>query len=56
MSIRKSTLQVIYSIKNESGFLVDKTKTFNSHKDARAFLNTLTSTGKMIGVPIFVVK
>lgn len=49
--MRLSTVTVRYTIKNDSGFLVDLSKTFEYHKDAIDFLCELKRY-KLVGKAI----
>lgn len=53
MSIRKKTFRVIYSVKNEMGYLVEKSQQFPTFTDAREFVTILQSGGKLVGKPIY---
>lgn len=43
--------KVTYTVKNETGFLVDKSKTFDLLQDAFKFVRGLNSNSKMVGKP-----
>lgn len=43
--------KVTYTIKNENGFLVDKTKNFEMLREAFKFVRELNSNSKMVGKP-----
>lgn len=43
--------KVTYTIKNENGYLVDKSKTFDMLQEAFKFVRELNSNSKMIGKP-----
>ena len=43
--------KVTYTIKNENGFLVDKSKMFDMLQDAFKFVRELISTSKAVGKP-----
>jgi hypothetical protein len=44
--------KVTYTVKNETGFLVDKSKNFEMLQDAFKFVRELKSNSKMVGKPI----
>jgi hypothetical protein len=50
--MRKNPYRVKYTIKNENGFLVDKSKQFPSFVDAQVFIKLLREGGVLIGKPI----
>lgn len=43
--------KVTYTVKNETGFLVDKSKNFEMLQDAFRFVRELKSNPKMVGKP-----
>ena len=53
MSIRKKNFRVIYTVKNESGYLVEKSLQFPTFSDAREFVTILQSGGNLVGKPIY---
>lgn len=50
---RKNRYRVIYSIKNENGYLVEKSKQFPTFTDAYTFVQCLREGGNLVGKPIF---
>ena len=53
--MKLQTTKVLYSIKDERGFILDKTKTFNTHKEAMEYIIYL-NTQNLIGKPVLEVK
>lgn len=43
--------KVIYTVKNENGYLVDKSKMFDMLQDAFKFVRELKGNSKMVGKP-----
>lgn len=43
--------KVTYTVKNETGFLVDKSKNFDVLQDAFKFIRELHSNSKVVGKP-----
>jgi hypothetical protein len=56
MSIRKNKYRVIYTVKNETGYLIEKTQQFPTFADAKLFVSYLLSGGQLIGKPIFEIR
>lgn len=54
--IGKVTYKVLYCVKNNRGFVVDKAQVFQSFTDAREFVNELKQTVKLVGTPIYEVR
>lgn len=44
--------RVIYSIKNDRGFIEDRIKTFSNHKDAVDYLLVMKMVNKLVGKPV----
>jgi len=53
MTERKNRYRVIYSVKNENGFLIEKSKQFPTFTDAYTFVQMLKEGGNLVGKPIF---
>ena len=53
MRERKNPFRVIYTVKNETGFIVDRSKQFPTFADARLFVQLLREGGNLVGKPIF---
>lgn len=49
----KNKFRVIYTVKNEMGYLVDKSQQFPTFADARTFVQILQSAGTLVGKPIY---
>lgn len=49
---KKNPFRVVYAIKNESGYIVDKSKQFPTFFDAQIFMQLLQEGGKLVGKPI----
>lgn len=56
MSTRKNKYRVLYTVKNESGFLVEKSHQFPTYNDARTFVAVLQTGGQLVGKPIFEIR
>jgi len=52
----KNKFRVLYSVKNEMGFLVEKSQQFPTLIDAKTFIQVLQSGGKLVGKPICEVR
>jgi hypothetical protein len=48
-AMKQQKYKVLYTVKNDSGFLVDKTKKFTSLHEAYEFIKSLNSSGKLVG-------
>lgn len=44
--------RVVYSIKNDNGFIEDKIKTFSTHKEAVDYLLVVKMVKKLVGKPV----
>lgn len=53
MKERKNPFRVIYTVKNGSGFIVDRSKQFPTFADAQLFVQLLREGGNLVGKPIF---
>lgn len=53
--MKQNILRIVYSIKDERGFIVDKVATFNTHKEAIDYLRYLNSQS-LYGKPVMEVK
>lgn len=53
MTERKNPYRVIYTVKNESGYLIDKSKQFPTFTDAYTFVQLMKEGGNLVGKPIF---
>jgi hypothetical protein len=52
----KNTYRVVYTVKNEQGFIVDKSKQFPTFTDAKMFVQLLRESGKLVGNPCFEIR
>lgn len=50
-AMKQHKYKVLYTIKNDSGYLVDKIKKFTKLSDAYKFIKELNSAGKLVGKP-----
>lgn len=50
---KKNPYRVVYSVKNENGYIVDKSKQFPTFLDACTFVKLLKEGGNLIGKPVF---
>jgi hypothetical protein len=52
----KNKFRVLYSLKSDTGFLVEKSKQFTTLSDAKNFIQVLQSCGKLVGRAICEVR
>ena len=52
----KNNFRVVYSVKNEYGYLIEKTQNFSTFNDAKIFVQILRSDGRLVGKPIYEVR
>jgi len=52
MSTRKNKYRVLYTVKSENGFLIEKSQQFPSYNDVRTFISVLQTGGHLVGKPI----
>lgn len=50
---RKNPYRVVYSVKNENGYIVDKSKQFPTFIDAMTYVKLLKEGGNLVGKPVF---
>lgn len=50
---RKNPYRVVYSVKNENGYIVDKSKQFPTFIDAMTYVKLLREGGNLVGKPVF---
>lgn len=50
---KKNPYRVVYTVKNENGYIVDKSKQFPTFGDAWTFVKLLKDGGNLVGKPVF---
>jgi hypothetical protein len=53
MTERRNPYRVVYTVKNNSGFIIDKSKQFPTFTDAMTFVQLLREGGNLVGKPVF---
>lgn len=56
MTKHKKPYRVVYTVKNESGFIVDRSKQFPTFTDAKVFVQLLREGGNLVGRPCFEIR
>jgi len=56
MNKRRNTCNVIYTVKNENGFIVDHQKKFSTFTEAKMFVQLLREGGNLVGRPCFEIR
>lgn len=56
MTEYRNKYRVVYTVKNESGFIVDRSKQFPTFTDAKVFVQLLREGGKLVGRPCFEIR
>lgn len=51
--IKKNPYRVVYTVKSENGYIVDKSKQFPTFIDALVFVKLLKEGGNLVGKPVF---
>ena len=54
--MEKTRYRVVYTVKNDKGFIVDKTQQFPTFEDAKVFIRLLREAGNLIGRPCVEIK
>jgi hypothetical protein len=56
MTEYRNKYRVVYTVKNESGFIIDRSKQFPTFADAKLFVQLLREGGNLVGRPCFEIR
>lgn len=53
---KRSPYRVVYTVKTENGYIVDRSKHFPTFEDAKVFVQLLREGGNLVGRPCFEIR